>query len=343
MIRFFITLIIISSSLTACNNSISTSRNASSSFYETTTFGIRSKPILNREYLIYLAWTYDVYAQSYPERFNYILPYSATKMIHSAPLHLEHILVDSKPLLRDYILNPKYLDYPVVGLSHNQMLEMGQWLHDRYNENQLIERGHLNFNPAQLDEDCFTFEAFMSEQYMGSVRNDQFPKWQDNVYMPNFRLPHPHEVEAIQNQKDFSNQLTRYSFGPKDFLWRWNEHYLNVEKDQLTFKLTELLTIPRGKDSDLVGKNCTSALLDHRWQEFSDTEYFISDFSESYPYQEKNKFGQMEFVIIGQDEQSRPVVGKRIIPDDRNKVTQDIFRIAFSKTIEKKYRLLLKD
>ena len=133
-------------------------------FLETDTFGIRVKPILNREYLIFLSWYISVYGNSHPEKIISILPKKSLNPKYGSNFQIEERLQASTSILKNYIFNPKYLDYPLIGLSPPQIMEMQRWMSDRYNENVLIEKGFLNFNPEQRDEDCFTLETLLVGQ-----------------------------------------------------------------------------------------------------------------------------------------------------------------------------------
>jgi len=181
-------------------------------FIEFENFGIRDKPILNREYILLLAWYIDVYGFCYPEKIMSMLPETNRdlptiqkndfKQISQNPKYLfkrinhsKKVLENLSSFLKEYVFNPIYIDYPVIGLSNNQVLEMQKWMNDRYNENKLIEVGYLNFNPMQMDEDSFETVSYILGQYQGNVRNDKKINWEEGEFKSNFRLPYSEELE----------------------------------------------------------------------------------------------------------------------------------------------------
>ncbi len=105
--------------------------------------------ITNRDYLTYILWNNRVYGSDYPEvLLENIQGYTIDNNYYSDTLiHLysqsnnpiEFIMNNSGWIVKDYMLNPKFVDYPVLGLSKKQALKYCKWLSDRYNEYALIK------------------------------------------------------------------------------------------------------------------------------------------------------------------------------------------------------------
>ncbi|MFK8004868.1 MAG: hypothetical protein AB8H03_00795 [Saprospiraceae bacterium] len=317
-------------------------------FLETENFGIRVKPILNREYLIFLSWYISVYGSSYPEKVMSILPKESLNPDYGSNFEIDEILNASTSILKNYIFNPKYIDYPLIGLSLPQVMEMQRWMSDRYNENILIEKGFINFNLNQKDEESFSLESFLVDQYVGSVRKTISNKSWKKEYLPTFRLPYQNEINSIKTQSDYDTQLKKYSFGKKDFLWKWTKDFLKVLP-----KENKIILGPHFYPIEIICKNnfsttnktFTDAILTDKNLEFINKKYLdlgntdgVKDqYEGGYPFNEKNRFGQMEFVIVGIDEKNRPIIAEPIQMQNDTFSRNKIFRIAFNKTLENQH------
>ena len=312
-------------------------------FKETDSFGVRVKPILNREYLIFLSWYISVYGESYPEKVISILPKNSFNTNFGSSFEIGERLKTSTSILKNYILNPKYIDYPLIGLSIPQIMEMQRWLSDRYNENVLIEKGFLNFNPNQKDEDCFSMETFLVGQYMGDVRKIVSKRSWQKEYLPTFRLPYQKEIDSIKNYSRFDTRLKKYPFGRKDFLSKWNKQFIKIlpkeNKIILSCPYKPIEIICEGDIS--FNGSFKDATLKDKYLKFTNPIYLdlgnqdesADQYGDKYPFVEKNKFGQMEFIIAGIDKKNRPIlIDLRNIDNELHE--NKIFRIAFNKTIE---------
>jgi len=119
--------------------------------------------VTNLDYREYLYWIDRVFGESYPEVYLTALPDT---------LVWREELSYNEPLVETYFRFPSYDDYPVVGVTWEQANEYCKWRTDRVNEMLLIEKGILNPNIEQKDEDNFNTEAYLVGQYQGNVRKN---------------------------------------------------------------------------------------------------------------------------------------------------------------------------
>ncbi len=154
--------------------------------------------VANTDYREYLYWLARVYGESYPEVLLQALPDT---------LVWREELAFNEPLVETYFRHPSYDDYPVVGVNWLQANDYCKWRTDRVNEMLLIEKGILNPNPEQQDEDNFNTDAYLVGQYEGDVRKgikDKNPnnstgerrvRFEDGIMLPAYRLPTEAEWE----------------------------------------------------------------------------------------------------------------------------------------------------
>ena len=138
-------------------------------------FYISAKPVTNREYIIYLAWVGNVFFD-YPKALFTVLPGLKSsfdpdkfKSPFSDSASFKNYLDHSESYVADYIFNPLYLNYPVIGINWEQADKFCHWLSDRYNEYSLIAKKVLNFDPNQINESNFSTESYIFGQYEGVV------------------------------------------------------------------------------------------------------------------------------------------------------------------------------
>ncbi|MEM1323295.1 MAG: SUMF1/EgtB/PvdO family nonheme iron enzyme [Bacteroidota bacterium] len=151
--------------------------------------------VANVDYREYLYWINRVFSESYPEVFQNALPDS---------LVWREELSYNEPFVETYFRHPSYDNYPVVGVNWIQANEFCKWRTDRVNEMILIERGVLNANPEQKDEDNFNTESYLVGQYQGDVRKnlkdirtggERAVRFEDGILLPSYRLPTEAEWE----------------------------------------------------------------------------------------------------------------------------------------------------
>ena len=154
--------------------------------------------VTNQFWLEYVWWLQRVYGSSYPEIVERALPDTAA---------WRNKLAYNEPMVNYYLRHPAYRDYPVVGVSWLQANDFCKWRSDRVNEGILIREGLLAHNPeAQIDEEHFTTETYLSGQYQGERLREGLPNFssssefrnvrvEDGVLLPSYRLPTEAEWE----------------------------------------------------------------------------------------------------------------------------------------------------
>ncbi|MGB1945093.1 MAG: SUMF1/EgtB/PvdO family nonheme iron enzyme, partial [Flavobacteriales bacterium] len=154
--------------------------------------------VTNQFWLEYLWWLQRIYGSSYPEIVERALPDTAS---------WRNKLAYNEPMVNYYLRHPAYRDYPVVGVSWLQANDFCKWRSDRVNEGILIREGLLAHNPeAQVDEEHFTTDTYLSGQYQGERIREGLPNFsstaefrnvrvEDGVLLPSYRLPTEAEWE----------------------------------------------------------------------------------------------------------------------------------------------------
>ena len=154
--------------------------------------------VTNQFWLEYVWWLQRVYGSSYPEIVERALPDTAS---------WRNKLAYNEPMVNYYLRHPAYRDYPVVGVSWLQANDFCKWRSDRVNEGILIREGLLAHNPeAQIDEEHFTTDTYLSGQYQGERIREGLPNFsstsefrnvrvEDGVLLPSYRLPTEAEWE----------------------------------------------------------------------------------------------------------------------------------------------------
>ena len=151
--------------------------------------------VANIDYREYLFWVLNTWGSTYPEVWKRALPDT---------LVWREELAYNEPLVETYFRHPAYDDYPVVGVNWLQANEYCKWRTDRVNEMMLIEKGIINPNTEQKDEDNFNTEAYLVGQYQGDVRKnlkdlrtggERPVRFEDGILLPDYRLPTEAEWE----------------------------------------------------------------------------------------------------------------------------------------------------
>lgn len=307
-------------------------------------FYISENPITNREYLTYLCWIADVYLD-YPEILLNAFPNLDKNHIDSllnkdfTPIQIR-TLIENSYFAEHYMFNPKYIDYPVLGLNWGQSMNFLNWLSDRYNEYLLIHKRFQHVYLDQCNENSFNTEAYLMDQYEGMINRfiwdpetnlPRSVKWVDRILIPTFRLPSKNEIDITQ--QSINNSLKEYK--PNKFLKYWTKYYLEINKYQLiirikgvnylSFSFNKNLTI-RPKYHEMLGEISEIKLNQQFDRNKNSTLKIFSDLGQNIVSMEnqnenilKDPLGHMRFIIIGEDENLNPIFIERVdYPSETN-------------------------
>ncbi len=208
--------------------------------------------VANVHWLEYLYWINRVFGTDYPEVYKRALPDT---------LVWRDKLAFNEPYVEYYLRHPAFQEYPVVGVSWLQANDYCAWRTDRVNERILIREGILRENPAQVNEDNFNTEAYLSGQYEGLVRNplrDLNPnndsrkvRMEDGIFLPKYRLPTEAEWEygalGLIGNTVFERVTERK-------IYPWNGHGVRNPEDKYQGELLANFKRGRGDNMGVAGK-----------------------------------------------------------------------------------------
>lgn len=272
-----------------------------------TEYLVTNKPVTNREYIIFLMWNYQVYGQNKPEIMYKIFPSIKAELLlenrieeyyqFRCSFNPFHFLIEkAEPFVKDYMFNPECLDHPMIGLEEEQAMQFNKWLADRYNENVLIKKKALYFDPtSQNMEECFVTEAYLANQYKGMVRKDKTITWEQALFIPSFRLPSKKELASLGIQ----TELKSYPYEKQNFLKLWNDLWIQ-EKDQTLILKHFVKHEVFGSANLKMDLNVNQELMCSQLQ----TNEFVNVSESSKMI--KNQWGQMPYVIVSEDENNQP-------------------------------------
>ncbi len=197
---------------------------------------ISNRPVTNREYHIYINWLKHVYID-YPVVVIEALPKGSNSLFIDyiyGSITLEEYVYSNSELIRDYFYNPRYLDYPVIGLDIKQASYFCKWLSDRFNESSLIKSEYLRFDSTQVGESCFILESYLADMYMGLRNIDTVPKWNSDIYIPTFEVPD--STTLSDNIQILQREIKEYPFESNHFLNSCNQFYIESTDSILVYK-----------------------------------------------------------------------------------------------------------
>jgi hypothetical protein len=316
----------------------------------------------------------SVYGSSYPEYVMDLLPQNSINRKNFEDSGFKKLLSNATGILSDYILNAKYIDFPVTGLSESQIIKLNKWLCDRYNENALIAKGVLNFNPEQKDEDNFVIEPYLVDQYQGSVRREEERVWNGKVFLPTFRFPFEEEVNYLKLNSKNNENFHEYRFNSKDFLWLWSKNYIKVDKAKSALTIDCHCTTSTLSNNEYYGlkdnSNIDTTFFKYRvppvinYGEVKNDYYepitFISEgknyvfedkklstafnsakieasdieLFEEIEFTEKNELGMLDHIIIGETPTHSPVAVKFNWNGMDNSPIYKIYWLAYNKVLD---------
>lgn len=240
---------------------------------------ISQRPVTNMEYIIYLMWLRNTFRGEQLDVFYSCVPglnidslktHVANKYKDTPKwelyIDMKTVIKYSKPFVKDYMFNPKYLDYPVVGVSWQNANNYGKWLSDRFNEVTLIKKGYLFYVRTPTDQDYFNTEDYIAGMWQGQTKakvpstdgegsNIRSYSWKDYVFVPAFRLPSQKEIIEAKILNLDINEVKPFPFSKKHFLYQWQKQFFRSENDT-SFILSECFDCDgSGKDTIVLNKN----------------------------------------------------------------------------------------
>ncbi|HZV68433.1 MAG TPA: hypothetical protein VFG10_02785 [Saprospiraceae bacterium] len=333
---YIVAFLLCLNTLASCQSSNATKR-FRKAFIENENSGVSRSPITNREYIIYLCWNISVYGASFPDKVISLLPQESVPANTPAITGYESILIHSGPIFRDYILNPRYLDFPLTGLDLNQVMALEKWLSDRYNEYITIQLGYLNFTPDQKDSDCFVLESYLVGQFTGSTKNDKIIRWNDGHFLPTFRLPEQGELNWLHLNINDQNIIKPYTFKASHFLSPWNNIYLKADFNSITIQVGNLLNFQLQDNLNIEISNFIDIQNPEATLADKEKLYIHRKYFEDAGYKEKDETGIMDFVVIGENSFKRAIIATYQKQGNKQETINKIYRIAYDKIIEFKY------
>lgn len=210
--------------------------------------------VANIHYREYLHWVGRVFGESFPAVFQRALPDT---------LVWRDELAYNEPYVEHYLRHPSFNMYPVVGVSWLQANDYAKWRTDRVNEQILVSKQIIKYDPASdVDDNNFNTGSFLAGQYEPAAGKKPIKdvtvggkatrpvKFEDGILQPDYRLPTEAEWEyaAYSNAGNLpykdEERITEQKIYP------WNGHSMRFPKTgKLQGKM--LSNFKRGRGDDM--------------------------------------------------------------------------------------------
>lgn len=145
--------------------------------------------VSNLAWLEYLYWTRRVfgadtlYKSLIPDSSAWVEKYPCVQILKEKYIHKKDTIIYYYYFPETYLRHPMYRDYPVVGVTQEQIKKYSKWRSDRVFEYTLIKYGLIQMNPDQTKDNYFSIENYFNGIYNGYKPDSIFK------YYPCYRLP----------------------------------------------------------------------------------------------------------------------------------------------------------
>ncbi|MFT4754266.1 MAG: hypothetical protein ACI85Q_001823 [Salibacteraceae bacterium] len=183
----------------------------------------------------------------------------------------------------------------------------------------------------EKDEDCFVLESYLIDQYQGDMRCDKKLYWKDNRFLSTFRLPYQHELRFLKLNLRNKTSFKKYKFTSKDFLSRWDKHYISVDKrnNEITFNLRKSFKIKCSNSKILTEISIKDEVLTSEDMPFHNYQYL-----DQAEFKEKDEYGMQSFVIVGKNNLDRPIIATSTCTQKDTTVTDKMYWLIFQKILD---------
>jgi len=306
-------------------------------------FYISTKPVTNKEYILFLVWTSNVIGTEYPAALLDVLP-GLTQTLKNEENFLPfadsvsfaNYLIHAEPFVAQYMFNPTYLHYPVIGVSWEQANLFCQWLSDRYNEYSMINKKYMGLDFNQTSFFHFSTESLIYNRYTGlwdkmgrdeffsdsTMKGFNFTKY---ILRPTFHIATQGELELCSKTEiptvtdKLYSMFDKYSSDGSAFLEPFYKYYLpiykgfiytNTENSDQSFYLVsahyeQIMTLPKHitewtLDSYLPveARSLDDIYLNYGFEKIDFVNHNISEARNMIP--SKDSLGRMPYIIIGE-------------------------------------------
>lgn len=318
-----------------------------------------SKPITNREYLTFLLHNFKMLGESYPNYLYSLFPrvqikFSEVYEMSEKSTFLRVLIETSDSLTKNYIFNPKYLDYPIVGISQYQANYFAQWYTDRLNEYLLIENGitKLDFD-SEVDENHFSTESYLLGQFepttgtIGITNKIKGLKWANDyndtmnaiskLFIFGLRLPTAFELKKLH----LLEKIVFKAYLKDDFMKIWTDSFVHITNNYLSLNVYNETILMSHKNTNTInfadelsfGNYKDSSLLSVFKNELLELKSMPKINMKEPPVREKNEYGYIDYRILGYNEHQDLL----ILYDKKDKWNRGYelkpFRLVFYKSI----------
>lgn len=170
-------------------------------------FYIDRTEVANVHYREYIYWLTRIFDPSEPENQKILDGALPDTMVWRSELSY------NEPMVEYYFRHPGFNDYPVVGVSWRQAYDFCLWRSDRVNEGVLIQKGYVNKQAlqGQQQENNFTTKSYLLGLYQTAPGKNATSKknplktaqgqprtnviMEDGLLLPDYRLPFEAEWE----------------------------------------------------------------------------------------------------------------------------------------------------